>query len=156
MATILQTLKLASTQRRRNVSQTEIRRNKLVKVIHEQIEAAKAAQEGRRYTIEVTRKMKNRLTGEQMLVQKAKRVRECWWLGDDGKYYAELRYGWKPLEFGKGKVAVEVGDLSNLVNVLEKFRDAAMLGEFDEQLSVASSRLAMQLQAKRSTTSTSV
>ena len=149
MATILQSLKLSAVQRSRQVSPVIARRNKLLKAIHEQCKAAEAAQQGQRYTVKTTRRIRNKITGESMDVLKDKRVRECWWLGDDGKLYLQLRYGYKPLEFGKGKVTIEVGEMANLVSVLETLRDAAMLGEFDDQLQVASSRLAEQLKAKR-------
>ena len=67
----------------------------------------------------------------------------------DGKCYLEIRYGWRRLEVGKGKTTVEVGDMANLLPVLEKIRDAVMLGELDDQLTSASLRLADQLKSKR-------
>ena len=42
--------------------------------------------------------------------------------------------------------------MANLLPVLEKVRDAVMLGELDDQLTSASLRLADQLKSKRTAT----
>lgn len=149
MATILQSLKLSSVQRERHQSPLVTRRNKLIKSIHEQCKAAEASQQGQRYSVKVTRRIRNRVTGEQADVLKDKQIRECWWVGEDGTYYLELRYGRRLLEIAKGKTTIVVGTADNLIPTLEKLRDAVLIGEFDEQLNVASSSLAQQLQAKR-------
>lgn len=62
----------------------------------------------------------------------------------------ELRYGARALEIAKGKTTIEVGDMAKLLPTLELLRDAVLLGEFDDLLSSASSRLASQLRSKRS------
>jgi len=42
-----------------------------------------------------------------------------------------VRYGSKPLEFTKGKNAIELGSEAEVTDVLAKVREAAELGEFD-------------------------
>ena len=41
------------------------------------------------------------------------------------------RYGSKPLEFTKGKNAIELGSEAEVADVLAKVREAAELGELD-------------------------
>ena len=49
----------------------------------------------------------------------------------DGKINLVVRYGSKPLEFTKGKNAIELGSEAEVTDVLAKVREAAELGEFD-------------------------
>ena len=42
-----------------------------------------------------------------------------------------MRYGSKPLEFAKGKNAIELDSESEVADVLAKVREAAELGELD-------------------------
>ena len=149
MGEILQSLKAVVAARPINVSPVVIRRNNLIKTIHEQIEAAKAKAAGNRYVVQQTRRLKNKETGETIEQSRERFVREAWWVGNDSKVYLQVRYAWKPLEIVKGKSAIEVGDWNNLLPVLEKLKKATETGEFDAQLNEASSRLAQQLKARR-------
>lgn len=149
MGEILQSLKAVAATRPIHVSPVVIRRNNLIKTIHEQVEAAKAKAAGNRYSVKYIRRLKSKETGETIEQSRERHVREAWWMGSDGKVYVEIRYGWKPLEIAKGKSTIEVGDLGNLLPVLEKLRKAAEAGEFDGQLTDAASRLSTQLSAKK-------
>ena len=42
-----------------------------------------------------------------------------------------MRYGSKPLEFAKGKNAIELASEAEVANVVAKIREAAELGELD-------------------------
>ena len=42
-----------------------------------------------------------------------------------------MRYGSKPLEFAKGKNAIELASEAEVADVLAKLREAAELGELD-------------------------
>ena len=42
-----------------------------------------------------------------------------------------MRYGSKPLEFAKGKNAIELGSEAEVADTLRKVREAAELGELD-------------------------
>ena len=85
------------------------------------------------------------MTGEISQFERVANVRECWWQSADGKTFLELRYGFKPLEIVKGKCAVEVGEIKNLVPTFEKLRDAVAMGEFDEQLMAVVGRFAKKI-----------
>ena len=148
---ILQSLKVSNTKRPHQASPITQRRNVLLKKIHEQVETAKAREDGRQYSIKETRRIRNKETGERTEVIKDRYVREGWWIGEDGRLMLELRYGMKPIEFVKGKSTIDVGDWANLVPTLEKLQQAVQLGEFDDQLNITATGLAQQLVSKKKT-----
>ena len=141
MATILQSLKVSNVRRNIEKSPAQVRRMKLVSSIIEQCTAAKAKLSGEAFRVKVLRRIVNKQTGESVVAERDKRFRQCWWIADDGKHYLEVRYGWKVLEIAKGKSSIEVGDASKLIPILETLRDAAMVGEFDDQLNAVASRV---------------
>ena len=49
----------------------------------------------------------------------------------NGKIKLTVRYGSRPLQFAKGFDAIEVADTNEVVDVLEKFREATERGELD-------------------------
>jgi hypothetical protein len=62
-----------------------------------------------------------------------------WWFpGSSGKINLAIRYGAKPIELAKGKNAVEVGSMGDLVAALEAVKDAVQAGELDAQIEQAS------------------
>lgn len=149
MATILQGLKVSTQQRTIERTPVQYRRDRLLNLISEQMEAATASINGEHFMPKVSRLVLDKFTGERTRKEVTKRFRQSWWRGDDGKTYMQLRYGSKALEISKGKTTIEVGDMSKLVPTLELLRDAVLIGEFDDLLSSASSRLASQLRSKR-------
>lgn len=52
-----------------------------------------------------------------------------------------LRYGAKPLEIAKGKNAIEVANMDDLVATLEVIKQAVHAGELDAQIEQASGAL---------------
>jgi hypothetical protein len=98
------------------------RRNKLIDSLHQQIEAAKARSEGKQHSIKKLRRIRSKQTGEMIDTVRDKAVKECWWVGEDGHAYMEVRYGWKPLEIIKGKTTIDVGNVQNVIPTLEKLR----------------------------------
>ena len=61
----------------------------------------------------------------------AKRIKRWWTASVDGKINLVVRYGSKPLEFAKGKNAIELGTESEVADGLAKVREAAEHGELD-------------------------
>lgn len=145
MNAILQSLKTVFATKSKSLSPILHRRNKLLAKIHEQINAAKARQSGERYAVKHLRRIRNKETGEVRELLTERRVRESWWTSDDGKVFLGLRYGVKPLEFAKGKNAIEVGDMNELVLTLEKLKQATEAGEFDDQLMTVAGRFDKQV-----------
>ena len=50
----------------------------------------------------------------------------------NGKIELTIRYCTRPLQFSKGFDAIEVADTDEVLDVLEKFREATERGELDE------------------------
>lgn len=71
-------------------------------------------------------------------VDAAMTVRPWWWTNQAGAVVLGLRYGSKPIEIAKGKNAVEVGNIDNLVDTLLAVREAIVTGELDAQIEAAS------------------
>ena len=69
--------------------------------------------------------------GNQPKVEVAKRVKRWWTASVDGKINLVVRYGSKPLEFAKGKNAIELASEAEVVDMLVKVHEAAELGELD-------------------------
>ena len=69
--------------------------------------------------------------GKQTKVEVAKRVKRCWTTNVDGKVNFVVRYGNKPLEFARGKNAIEITNEAEVADVLRKVREAVDLGELD-------------------------
>jgi hypothetical protein len=153
MGNILQSLKAVAVQRPTKLTPAVRRRNKLIDSLHQQIEAAKARSEGRQHSIKKLRRIRSKQTGEMIDTVRDKAVKECWWVGEDGHAYMEVRYGWKPLEIVKGKTTIDVGSVQNVIPTLEKLRAATEVGEFDGQLEAAFSRLGEQLRARKASKS---
>jgi hypothetical protein len=149
MQSILQSLKVVTANRPKHLSPVAKRRIKLAARIDEQIHAANASSRGEQFMINVTRRKRNAVTGEMQDSMRQRRVKENWWITDDGKLVLELRYGVRAIEFAKGKSAIEVGTFDNLIPTLEILKTATTAGEFDDQLSAVASRLERQLKGKR-------
>jgi hypothetical protein len=133
-------LKLVSVQAERK-SPTILRRNKLTGKLDDQILSAKAATEGNAYSAGRVKYIKDGESGERKQVEIATRVKQWWWKTPTGKIMLGLRYGAKPLEIAKGKNAIEVGSMTDLVAALEAVKEAVVAGELDAQIEQASGAL---------------
>lgn len=133
-------LKLVSaTQERKSVS--VLRRNKLTGKIEVQIAAAKAAANGDIYVAKKQKVVLDSETGTRTAVQMDSRVKQWWWANSGGKINLAIRYGSRTIELAKGKNAVEVANLEELIGALEAVRDAVVAGELDVQIEQASGSL---------------
>lgn len=117
------------------------RRNRLIAKIWEQTQLATAQGKGDTFVLTHSRRVKDRDTGEQRSVEVPKRIRPWWFTAENGKVCLNLKYGTKILELTKGKATVEVGQLSNLVAVLDTLKAAVAAGELDAQIDTASGKL---------------
>ena len=103
-----------------------VRRRKLIAKIDEQIQLAN----DKDYT-PTQHKWVTDEQGKQTKVEVAKRVKRWWTASADGKINLVVRYGSKPLEFAKGKNAIELASEAEVADTLRKVREAAELGELD-------------------------
>jgi hypothetical protein len=134
-------LKLTAAQKPTSLPAAQQRRNKVVKRIWEQIELARAAQNGTTFAPVKFRSYTDKETGQRKQVETHKRVKQWWFTADNGKLALSVRFGPKVLELAKGKYAVEVADKSELVNVLEVVRTAVENGELDTAIENAANKL---------------
>ena len=134
----LNSLKIVAAVRITAVSPIQFRRSKLSAKIADQIELARAAQNGTTYTPMRVRSIKDRITGETQTIEQARRVRPWWFRAESGKTCIQLKYGSKVIDFIKGRNAIEVANEAELISVLETLKKAVDTGELDAQMTVAS------------------
>ena len=139
MSSILSSLKFISAKRQISVDPVQFRREKLSKMLDEQIAIATAYMNNTTY--QATRKKKVRdESGNVQIVEVQKNVK-TWWFTNDNKVALTVRYGNRAIEFSKGKNAIEISDAKNLLTTLEKLKQAVMEGQLDEQLTQASNNV---------------
>ena len=124
--TVLDTLNFVAFKPLANNNPIAVRRRKLVAKIDEQIQLAS----DKDYT-PTQHKWITDADGNQKKVEVAKRVKRWWTASVDGKINLVVRYGSKPLEFAKGKNAIEVATEAEVADALAKVREAAEQGELD-------------------------
>ena len=124
--TVLDTLNFVAFNPLANNNPIAVRRRKLIAKLDEQIQLAT----NKDYT-PTQHKWLTDDEGKQTKVEVAKRVKRWWTTSVDGKINLVVRYGSKPLEFAKGKNAIELDSESEVADVLAKVREAAELGELD-------------------------
>jgi len=134
-------LKLTATKKPTQLPQVQQRRNKLLKRIWEQIELAKAEQNGEVFSITRLRSYKDSESGIRKQIETQKRVKAWWFTGDNGKLALSVRYGARVLELAKGKYAVEVGTVQDLVPTLQTIKAAVEVGELDNAIENAANTL---------------
>ena len=118
-----------------------LRRAKLTGKIDHQIAAAKAAIAGETYAATRVKFVQDSESGSRKQVEIATRVKQWWWKAANGKLTLALRYGSKPIELAKGKNAIEVGSMVDLLAALESVKEAVNAGELDAQIEQASGAL---------------
>jgi hypothetical protein len=134
----LANLKLVAAKRPMQLSPVVQRRNKVAKRLYEQIQLATAKQEGKLYAPSKLRTVKDDETGESKTIAVPKRIKEWWFATASGAICVQLRYGAKVVEFSKGKTAVELASVADLVPTLETLKVAVEGGELDAQLEAVS------------------
>ena len=122
-------------------SPTVLRRNKLTAHLVEQIAMAKAQTDGETYAGKRVKSVVDAESGERKQVEVSKRVKQWWFTAPNGKLALALRYGAKPIEIVKGKNAVEIADMAELITTLGVIKDAVNAGELDTQMEQVSGAL---------------
>lgn len=110
-----------------------VRRRKLADKIAQQINLASDAAYAP--TKIITVKDEN---GNEKRREVAKRIKRWWVTNADGSVQLTVRYGSKPIEFAKGKNAIELSSASEIAPTLTAISDAVMNGELDAALAVSS------------------
>jgi hypothetical protein len=129
----LKGLTFTAVPRNTGMTPEQHRRAKLAAHLREQLANAAAQAEGR---IHVVKKRRWEYTddGQKHLIEVDKRLRQWWTMQQDGKVLFTVRYGSKPLEFEKGKGAIVLKNIDELIAVLPRLINAAEAGEFDNYI----------------------
>ena len=139
--TALANLKFVVAKRATAQTPTQQRRNKLSAKLFEQMQLARAQAEGRVYAPTKFKSVKDAETGERRSIETAKKVKQWWWKTADGKLNLSIRYGAKVIEISKGKNAIEVSNIGELIAALETLKLAVEQGELDTQIEGASAKV---------------
>jgi hypothetical protein len=123
---LLDTLNFVAFNPLQNNNPMAVRRRKLMVKIDEQIQLVT----NKDYT-PTQHKWVTDDKGNQTKVEVPKRVKRWWAASVDGKINLVVRYGSKPLEFAKGKNAIELASEAEVADTLRKVHEAAELGELD-------------------------
>ena len=140
--TVLDTLNFVFFNPLKNNNPIAVRRRKLIAKIDEQIQLAT----NKDYT-PTQHKWVTDEDGSQRKFEVSKRVKRWWTASIDGKINLVVRYGSKPLEFAKGKNAIELASETEVADTLRKVREASELGELDvliEQLAQFCKRVTLK------------
>ena len=138
---LLNSLKIVTAKRPAPVSPIARRRDILITKLNEQVAYARAQQDGSVYAPTRSRKVTDQESGESKRVEMPKRVKPWWFTDDNGKLCLVVKYGTKPLELAKGKVAIEMTSQADLIPTLETLKAAVSAGDFDAQIEVMSGTL---------------
>ena len=139
MSSILSSLKFISAKRQTSLDPIQFRRQKLSKMLDEQISLATAYMNNTTYQATRMKRVRD-ANGNTQVVEVQKNVK-TWWFTNDNKVALSVRYGNRAIEFSKGKNAIEISDAKNLLTTLEKIKQAVIEGQLDEQLTQASNNV---------------
>ena len=137
----LTALKLTDARKPNQVPQVVQRRNKLAKRVWQQIELAKAQEQGTQFRVAKFKSYTDTQTGERKQVETQMLVKQWWFTTQAGKLAISVRYGSKVLELAKGKFAVEVAHEKDLAKTLDAIKTAVLAGELDSAIDAAASKL---------------
>jgi hypothetical protein len=133
----LNNLKFVIAKRPTQLTSIQVTRNKLSNRLWSQIDLAKVLQNGESYTEKKFRTVRDRHRGETRSVEMVRRVRQMWFIVENGKVCLQVKYGSKVLDFGCGENAIEVGSADELIIALTTLKTAVESGELDSQLNTA-------------------
>ena len=136
----ISSLKLVTSSKNNSVDSVSVRRSKLITKINEQISICLAKKEGNIYIPKRLKVVTDETTGEKKTIEQAKRVKEWFWIGANGKINLAIKYGSKTLILNKkGANAIEVTNIDELVTTLKTITEAVSTGELDDSINDASS-----------------
>lgn len=115
-----------------------MRRQKLASKLQEQADLVAAKKVGQSYVATRPKWLIDSESGEKKLVNVPKRVKEWFWIAENGKINLAVKYGARVIEVSKGKNAIEVGSADELHSALQLLKEATLGGELDEQINAAS------------------
>ena len=135
----LNSLKLVASKKNQSVAPIVVRRNKLIQKLHQQLELCEAQKSGNTYAPKRLRTFTDKHSGERKTIETIKRVREWFWVGDNGKINLAVKYGAKTLALNKkGANAIELGNADELIATIKSLKSAVANGELDDAINEVS------------------
>ncbi|WP_156875466.1 DUF6641 family protein [Phaeobacter inhibens] len=129
----LSQLSLTVSSQKTPVSPVAKKRLNLLRKLELQIQAAEAELRDEEFLEEI-RKWVRGEDGERKQITEQRAVRKWWWQHHTGAWMLTLRDGAKELPLLEDKNSIEVGEITNLVEVLQTVRSAVLAGELDDAL----------------------
>jgi hypothetical protein len=143
--THITTLKLVAASRVDRLSATERRRLKLIDKLDDQIRCLEASMKSEIFAKQ-RRVWRKNDDGHDEQVTITRTIRPWWWSDIKGQIFFALKYGSHPIELAKGKTAVQVPTMDDLLKAFGTVRQAVLAGELDPQLDQASLKTASRFQ----------
>ena len=139
MSTLI-SMKLVASKKHQTVAPIVVRRNKLCAKLHEQIELCEAQKSGTTYAPKRLKTFIDKHSGERKTIETVKRVKEWFWVSDNGKINLAIKYGAKTLTLDKkkGLNAIEVSNGDELIKTLTQLKSCVLNGEFDDAITEVS------------------
>ena len=129
----LSKLALSVSSQKAPVSPVARKRLNLLRKLEIQIEVAEAELNDEEF-LEDIRKWVRGEDGERKQITEQRAVRKWWWQHHTGAWMLTLRDGAKELPVIEDKNSIEIGEITNLVQVLQTVRSAVLAGELDDAL----------------------
>jgi len=134
-------LKLVEAQKPTALPAIVLRRNKLSDKLWEQLQLARSQHSGEAFAPMRRKSVRNTETGERVMIDAPKRVRPWWFTGENGKVCFSVCYGSRVLEIARGKNAIEIANMDDLITVIEAVKSTVESGELDAEIEAASGSL---------------
>lgn len=142
MTQSLTALKFVTSKRPTQIPSVQVRRNKLVAKLHEQIQLVTARKDGVHFAPLHLRSVRDHETGEIKRIETPKRIRPWFFTSDNGKICLQIKYGSKVIDIsGKNKPTIELANSDDLIKTLELIKTATLVGELDAMLESAGLKL---------------
>jgi hypothetical protein len=132
---IVASLKLITNSKKQALSPILQKRSKLLAKIQEQLDLCEAQRNGEIYAPKKFKTVTNKESGERVKVETIKRVKEWFWIAENGKINLAIKYGAKTISLNKkGANAIELTNGTELIGTLHKLKEAVENGELDEAI----------------------
>lgn len=142
MTASLAALKFVTHKRPTQIPAVQVRRNKLVSKLDEQIKLLSARKDGKNFAPTHLRSVRDRDTGLIRRIEVPKRIRPWFFTSDSGKLCVQIKYGSRVIDVsGKSKPTIELATADDLIRTLELVRTATLAGELDAMLETAGLKL---------------
>ena len=142
MTASLAALKFVTHKRPTQIPAVQVRRNKLVNKLDEQIKLFSARKDGKNFAPTHLRSVRDRDTGLLKRIELPKRIRPWFFTSDSGKICLQIKYGSRVIDVsGKNKPTIELTSADELIRTLELVRTATLTGELDAMLESAGLKL---------------